>query len=328
MTEMTMVEALNDTLEREMARDDTVLVLGEDVGVDGGVFRVTDGLRDEFGKTRVLDTPLAESGIVGFSIGMALAGLRPVCELQFSGFSYFGFHQIESHAARFRWRTGGALQVPMVIRMPYGAGVRALEHHSESREVYYAHTPGLKTVIPSSPRTAKGLLSAAIRDPDPVIFMEPKHSYRSVREDVPEDEDPLPIGKARVVKEGKDLTLIGYGAMVPRMEACAATLADDDGVDAAVIDLLSLSPLDEETITNSVRQTGRALIVHEAPCSYGPAAEIATRLMEQCFYHLEAPIGRVTGHDIITPYFAREHYHMPSEARILAGAREVLDAKA
>lgn len=328
MSQMTMVEALNQTLEREMARDDSVLVLGEDVGVDGGVFRVTDGLRDQFGEDRVLDTPLAESGIVGFSVGMAIAGMRPVCELQFSGFSYFGFHQIEAHAARFRWRTGGGLTVPLVIRMPYGAGVRALEHHCESREVYYAHTPGLKTVIPSSPRTAKGLLSAAIRDPDPVIFLEPKHSYRSMREEVPDDDEPLAIGEARIVREGTDLTLIGYGAMVPRITACAETLAEEDDTEVEVIDLLSLSPLDDETIATSVKKTGRALIVHEAPGSYGPAAEVTSRLVEECFYHLEAPVGRVTGYDIVTPYFARERYQMPDEARILNSARETLRAKA
>lgn len=328
MAEMTMVEALNHTLEQEMARDDDVYVLGEDVGVDGGVFRVTDGLGDEFGDKRVIDTPLAEAGIVGVSIGMALAGLRPVCELQFSGFSYFAFHQIESHAARMRWRSGGGLTVPLVIRMPYGAGVRALEHHSESREVYYAHTPGLKTVVPSSPRTAKGLLSGAIRDPDPVILMEPKQVYRSAREEVPEAEEPIPIGQARIVRTGTDLTLIGYGAMVPRMAACASTLAAEDGAEAEVIDLLSLSPLDEAALVSSVKKTGRALIVHEAPGSYGPAGEITARLVEQCFYHLEAPVARVTGYDIITPYFAREGYQVPDEARILASAREVLRASA
>ncbi|MGE0622851.1 MAG: alpha-ketoacid dehydrogenase subunit beta [Pseudomonadales bacterium] len=328
MAEMTMVEALNHTLEREMARDDDVLLLGEDVGIDGGVFRVTDGLREEFGAGRVLDTPLAEAGIVGASVGMALAGLRPVCELQFSGFSYFAFHQIESHAARMRWRSGGGLTVPMVVRMPYGAGVRALEHHSESREVYFAHTPGLKTVIPSSPRTAKSLLSAAIRDPDPVIFMEPKQIYRSLRQDVPDEDDVHRIGQARVVRPGSDLTVIGYGAMVSRLEACASTLAEDDGVEVELIDLLSLSPLDEETLVTSVKKTGRALIVHEAPGSYGPAGEITTRLVERCFYHLQAPVGRVTGYDIMTPYFARESYQVPDEARILASAREVLDAQA
>ena len=230
MAKMTMVQALNLALRQEMEKDDRVIVLGEDVGVDGGVFRVTDGLIDRFGGERVLDTPLAENGIVGMSIGMAVYGLKPVCEIQFSGFSYQNFHQIENHAARLRWRSRGRYQVPMVLRTPYGGGVRALEHHSESREAYWAHTPGIKTVIPSGPRNARGLLVSAMRDPDPVIFYESKALYRSFREEVPEEEETVPIGKPRIVREGKDLTMIAYGAMMrPTLEA-AASLKEKDGV--------------------------------------------------------------------------------------------------
>jgi pyruvate dehydrogenase E1 component beta subunit len=220
MAKMTMVQAINMALRQEMEKDDRVLVLGEDVGVDGGVFRVTDGLIEEFGEERVIDTPLAESGIIGVSVGMALYGLRPVCEIQFSGFSYEGFHQLESHAARLRWRSGGRFHVPMVLRAPYGGGVRALEHHSESREAYYAHTPGLKTVIPSTPRNARALLVSAIRDPDPVVFYEPKAVYRAYREEVPEEEETIPIGQSEIIREGSDITLVAYGAMVhPTLEA-------------------------------------------------------------------------------------------------------------
>ncbi|MEM5773839.1 MAG: transketolase C-terminal domain-containing protein, partial [Anaerolineaceae bacterium] len=243
MAKMTMVEALNLALRQEMKNDETVVLLGEDIGLDGGVFRVTDGLIDIYGKERVMDTPLAEAGIVGFSVGMAINGLKPVAEMQFSGFSYLAMHQIESHMARYRWRTRGGKPIQMVLRMPYGAGIRALEHHSESREAYYAHTPGLKVVIPSSPRNARALLVSAIRDPDPVVFYEPKAVYRAFREEVPEQEETKEIGKAEVVREGKDITLISYGAMMrPTLEA-AEELKNTDGVEAEVIDLLTISPL-------------------------------------------------------------------------------------
>jgi pyruvate dehydrogenase E1 component beta subunit len=328
MSKLTMVQALNLALRQEMAKDDRVIVLGEDVGRDGGVFRVTEGLIDEFGEERVLDTPLAEAGIVGMSIGMAVNGLRPVCEIQFSGFTYQAFHQIESHAARMRWRTQGRLQVPMVLRAPYGGGVRALEHHSESREVYYAHTPGLKMVIPSGPRNARALLVSAIRDPDPVIFYEPKAVYRAYREEVPEEEETLPLGRSQVAREGGDITLIAYGAMVrPALEA-AQRLEEENGVQAEVIDLLTLAPLDDSLFTASARKTGRVLVVHEAPRSFGPGAEIVTRLVEQSFYHLEAPIRRVTGYDIVIPLFAREKSYLPHTQRILKAAREVLETVA
>lgn len=321
-----MIDAINLALSQEMEQDDSVIVLGEDVGVDEGVFRVTKGLLDRFGEQRVIDTPLAESGIVGFSIGMALYGLKPVCEMQFSGFSYLALHQLESHAARLRWRSRGRYTVPLVVRMPYGGGVRALEHHSESREAYFAHTPGLKMVIPSSPRSARALLVSAIRDPDPVVFFESKLLYRAFREDVPEADEPLAIGQSRIVREGDDLTLISYGAMLRRTLEAAEQLAEEDGVEAEVIDLLTISPLDEEPCVASARKTGRVVIVHEASRSFGPGAEIVARLVEKAFFYLEAPIQRVTGFDVIFPYFAREQAYLPDVARILHGARAALDA--
>jgi pyruvate dehydrogenase E1 component beta subunit len=303
MAKMTMVQALNLALRQEMEKDDSVIVLGEDVGLDGGVFRVTDGLIDQFGDQRVLDTPLAESAIAGVSIGMAAYGLKPVCEIQFSGFSYQSFHQIENHAARLRWRSRGRYHVPMVLRTPYGGGVRALEHHSESREAYWAHTPGLKMVIPSGPRNARALLVSAIRDPDPVIFYESKALYRAFREEVPEAEETL--------------------MMRPTLEA-AAELKSKDGIGAEVIDLLTISPLDEEILVRSAKKTGRAVVVHEAPRSFGPGAEVVSRLMEKAFYYLEAPIERVTGYDIVIPLFSREKAYLPGTERILNAARKVL----
>ena len=325
MAKMTMIQALNQALQQEMANDDSVIVLGEDVGVDGGVFRATDGLINQFGEERVLDTPLAESAIAGMSIGMALYGLKPVCEIQFSGFSYQTFHQIENHAARYRWRTQGRYHVPMVLRTPYGGGVRALEHHSESREAYWAHTPGLKMVIPSGPRNARALLVSAIRDPDPVIFYESKALYRSFREEVPAEEETFPIGKSAIVREGGDITLISYGAMMrPTLEA-ASTLKEKKGINAEVIDLLTVSPLDDELFVQSVLKTGRAVVIHEAPRSFGPGAEIITRLMEKAFYYLEAPIQRVTGYDVIIPMFSRENAYIPDTQRILRGVKKALD---
>jgi len=326
MAKMTMVQALNLALRQEMENDEGVIVLGEDVGLDGGVFRVTDGLIDQFGDQRVLDTPLAESAIAGVSIGMAVYGLKPVCEIQFSGFSYQNFHQIENHAARLRWRSRGRYHVPMVLRTPYGGGVRALEHHSESREAYWAHTPGLKMVIPSGPRNARALLVSAIRDPDPVIFYESKALYRAFREEVPEAEEALPIGEPQLVKEGQDLTLISYGAMMrPTLEA-ATELKTKDDIAAEVIDLLTISPLDEGILIQSAKKTGRVVVVHEAPRSFGPGAEVVSRLMEKAFYYLEAPIERVTGYDIIIPLFSREKAYLPGVERILRAARKVLAA--
>lgn len=324
MPKMTMVQALNMALRQEMEKDDRVIILGEDVGKDGGVFRVTDGLIDQFGEDRVMDTPLAESGIVGSSIGMALYGLRPVCEIQFSGFSYLNFHQIECHAARLRRRSQGRYSVPMVLRTPYGGGIRALEHHSESREAYWAHTPGVKVVIPSGPRNARALLISAIRDPDPVVFYEPKALYRAFREEVPEEEETIPIGKPQIAREGKDLSMISYGAMMrPTLEA-AEKLKEKDGVETEVIDLLTIAPLDDEPLAESVRKTGRALVIHEASRSFGPGAEVVSRLMEKSFFYLEAPIARVTGFDVVIPLFSREKLYLPDADRIVREARQVL----
>jgi len=324
MSKMTMVQAINLALRQEMASDDRVVLLGEDIGRDGGVFRVTEGLIDAFGPERVLDTPLAESAIAGMAVGMAVYGLRPVCEIQFSGFAYHCFHQLESHAARLRWRSQGRLSVPMVLRAPYGGGVRALEHHSESREAYWAHTPGLKMVIPSGPRTARALMVAAIRDPDPVVFYEAKGLYRAFREEVPDEEETMAIGRSQIIREGRDLTMIAYGAMVrPALEA-AEELRASDGVETEVIDLLTISPLDDTLMLQSVTRTGRAVVIHEAPRSFGPGAEIVARLMEGAFYYLEAPIARVTGFDLIIPYFSREKWFIPSVRRIVDAARQTL----
>jgi pyruvate dehydrogenase E1 component beta subunit len=324
MAKMTMVQALNLALMQEMAKDDSIVVLGEDVGRDGGVFRVTDGLLEAYGENRSLDTPLGEAGIVGMAIGMAVYGLKPVAEIQFSGFIYQAFHHIEQHASRMRWRSQGRFHVPMVIRAPYAAGVRALEHHSESPEVYFAHTPGLKMVIPSGPRNARALLVAAIRDPDPVIFFEPKSLYRAFREEVPEAEEVMEIGKSVIAREGDDLTLVSWGAMMRPTLAAAERLEEEDGVHAEVIDLLTISPLDDTLFTTSVRKTGRMVVVHEAHRSFGPGAEIVSRINEKSFWYLEAPIKRVTGFDVVVPLFAREQVYLPDADRILRAARETL----
>jgi pyruvate dehydrogenase E1 component beta subunit len=321
---MTMVQAINLALMQEMERDDDVLVLGEDIGVDGGVFRVTDGLLAKFGDQRVIDTPLAEGAIVGMAIGMAIYGLKPVPEIQFSGFSFQAFHQIENHAARYRARTRGRYHIQMVVRMPYGGGVRALEHHSESEEAYYAHTPGLKIVIPSSPRSARALLISAIRDPDTVIFFEPKSLYHAIKEEVPVGEEMWPIGKARVVREGKDLTLIAYGAMLHRCLEVAERVHAEDGAEVEVIDLLSISPMDTETIAASARKTGRVVVAHEAQRSFGVGAEVMARVVETAFLQLQAPVRRVTAFDIVYPGFARERGWLPGPDRVLRAVRETL----
>jgi pyruvate dehydrogenase E1 component beta subunit len=324
MALLTMVKALNLALAEALREDENVVLLGEDIGLDGGVFRVTEGLLETFGPDRVIDTPVAESAIAGAAIGMALYGLRPVAEMQFSGFAYQAFHQIEGHVARYRNRTRGRYSVPLVIRMPYGAGIRAIEHHSESREAYYAHTPGLKVVIPSTPRTARALLRAAILDPDPVIFYEPKAMYRAMREEVPENPEMLPIGEARVVREGRDITLVAYGAMLrPALEA-AEDLADQERASAEVIDLLSIAPMDTATIVESVTKTGRLVVIHEGPRRCGVGAEVAARVAESAIEHLVAPIRRVTAYDVIFPYFARERAHLPNSDRIAGAARDVL----
>jgi pyruvate dehydrogenase E1 component beta subunit len=325
MPKLNMVQAINLGLAQEMAKDDRVVILGEDVGKDGGVFRVTDGLQEKFGESRVMDTPLAESGILGTSIGMAAAGLRPVCEMQFSGFSYLMMAQWEGHATRLRSRSQGQFSCPLVVRMPYGGGVRALEHHSESREALYAHPPGGKVVIPSTPRNARALMVAAIRDPDPVVFMEPKHSYRAFKEEVPEEEEVLPIGQAEILQEGTDLTLISFGAMMrPTLKAAAET-AEARGVSLEIIDLLTIAPLDGQTIGESVRKTGRCVVVQEAPKSFGVAAEIIARINDKVLLYLEAPVKRITGFDVVTPYFGREKAYIPTPERIRRGIEETLD---
>jgi pyruvate dehydrogenase E1 component beta subunit len=324
MAKLSMVKALNLALLQAMERDPDVLILGEDVGVDGGVFRVTDDLQRKFGSQRVIDSPLAEAAIIGTAVGMALYGLKPVCEIQFSGFAFQCFHQIENHAARYRSRTQGRFHCQMVIRMPYGGGVRALEHHTESEEQFYAHIPGLKMVVPSGPRVARALLAAAIDDPDPVVFFEAKALYHAEKEEVPDEPETLSIGRARVVREGRDVTLVSYGAMLPVAREAAEILTAEDGAEAEVIDLLTISPLDRETLVQSVAKTGRALVVHEAPRSFGPGAEIAASIMEGAFLRLEAPVRRVTAHDISFVGFARERAHLPNVTRVVAAARETL----
>jgi pyruvate dehydrogenase E1 component beta subunit len=324
MAKLNMVKALNQALFQEMERDGDVLVIGEDVGVDGGVFRVTDDLQRKFGSQRVIDSPLAEAAIIGTAVGMALYGLKPICEIQFSGFAFQCFHQIENHCARYRMRSQGRFHVPMVIRMPYGGGVRALEHHSESEEQFYAHIPGLKMVIPSGPRNARALLAAAIRDPDPVIFFEAKSLYHAAKEEVPDESEVMPIGRAQVAREGDALTLIAYGAMLRVALEAADVLRDEDGAAVEVIDLLTISPLDRETLVASVKKTGRAVVVHEAPRSFGPGAEIAASIMDGAFLSLEAPIRRVTALDVPFAGFAREKANVPDVPRVVAAARETL----
>ena len=324
MAKLNMVKALNLALREEMERDGDVLVIGEDVGVDGGVFRVTEDLHRIFGSPRVIDSPLAEAAIIGTSVGMALYGLTPICEIQFFGFAFQCFHQIENHAARYRSRSQGRFHCQMVIRMPYGGGVRALEHHTESEEQFYAHIPGLKMVVPSGPRNARALLASAIRDPDPVVFFESKALYHAAREDVPDEPEAMPIGRARVVAEGHDLTLIAYGAMLRVAREAAEVVTAEDGAAVELIDLLTIAPLDRETLTRSVEKTGRAVIVHEAPRSFGPGAEIAASIMEGAFLSLEAPIKRVTGYDVSFAGFAREKANVPDVARVVAAARETL----
>ena len=324
MAQLNMVAALNLALDDALRTDENVVLLGQDIGVDEGVFRVTANLLKKYGDRRVVDTPLAESGIVGGAIGMALYGLRPVAEMQFSGFAYQGFHQIEQHVSRFSTRTRGRLRLPIVVRMPYGGGIRAIEHHSESREAYYAHTPGVQMVIPSSPRNARALLLASIRHPDPVVFFEPKAVYRLFREEVPDEPETMPLGKARIVRPGRDITLISYGAMMrPTLEA-ADDLAQQEDVSAEVVDLLTVSPLDTATIAESAARTGRVVVIHEGPRTCGVGAEIVARIVENSLMHLEAPIRRVTGYDVQFPYFARERAFLPNADRIVHAAREVL----
>ncbi len=317
---LNLVEAINLGLKQEMIKDENVIILGEDVGIDGGVFRVTDNLLKKFGEKRVIDTPLSESGIVGMSIGMAIAGLKPVAEMQFEGFMLPAFDQLVNHATRIRNRSRGRFSCPLVIRSPIGGMVKALEHHSESPETYYVHTPGLKVVIPSTPYDAKGLIVSAIRDPNPVIFFEPKRIYRAIKQEVPEEEYLIPIGKANIRKEGDDLTLISWGAMVRECEKAIENIK----ADIELIDLRTLKPLDTETIINSVKKTGRCVIVQEAPKTLCLSSEIISIINDKALLSLEAPVERITGLDTIVPLAKLEKYYNPSVERIVYGINKVL----
>ncbi len=318
MAELTLVQAINLALAQEMESDDRVVILGEDVGKNGGVFRVTEGLQERFGEDRVVDTPLAESGIVATAIGLAMNGMRPVPEIQFEGFLGPAYDQIVHHAGRYRTRSRGAITAPMTIRVPVGGGIHAPELHSDSPEAIYAHHPGIKVVMPSSPYDAKGLLLSAIRDPDPVMFFEPKRIYRAFREEVPEDDYTVPIGKAKVIEEGEDVTVVSWGAPVIQ---CIKAM---DEVESSVelIDLRTIYPWDIETVVESVSKTGRCVVVHEAARTAGYGAEIATTIQERCFLHLEAPVQRVTGFDTVMPYYKLEMEYLPEAPRIV----EAIDA--
>ncbi|MCE1168005.1 MAG: alpha-ketoacid dehydrogenase subunit beta [Sphingobacteriia bacterium] len=321
MKVMTIVQAVTDALDIKLAEDPTIVTFGEDVGVEGGVFRVTEGLQKKHGEHRVFDSPLAESGIVGTAVGMAMAGLRPVVEMQFCGFVYPAFNQIISHAARIHNRSRGRYKTPMVIRFPYGGGINALEHHSESMEVLYAHIPGLKVVVPSTPYDAKGLLISAIESDDTIIFMEPKRIYRAIKQEVPEEKFTIPIGKAKVLSEGTDVTVVAYGAMIREAQKALA-LAKKDGISAELIDLRTIYPIDRETIAQSVKKTGRLVVVHEGPTTFGVAAEISAMVEEDVFQHLEAPVTRVTGFDTIVPLPRGEHHYIISPEKIYYGIQK------
>jgi pyruvate dehydrogenase E1 component beta subunit len=321
MSTKTMVEAVNDALATEMERDPNVMVLGEDVGRAGGVFRATAGLHDRFGADRCVDTPLAEAGILGTAVGLAMAGWRPVCEMQYESFSYPCLDQLICHVGRYHWRTNGAMEFPITIRMPTGGGVKAPELHEDSPETYYVHTPGVKVAIPSTPADAKGLLAAAIRSPDPVVVLEPKVLYRSPREEVPDGEYVVPLGKARIAREGSDLTLIAYGGMVQ----VALDAAEELDASAEVIDVRTLKPLDEETLLASVAKTGRAVIVQEAPRVAGFGAEIAAVLAEKAILDLRGPVLRVTGYDAPFPFWTLEDEYLPTPARVVEAVNRLLE---
>ena len=324
MSEITLVEAVNQALAYELEHDSNVTILGEDVGVNGGVFRATAGLQERFGRDRVRDTPLAETLIAGVAIGMAAQGMRPVAEIQFMGFIYPALDHLINHASRLRTRTRGRLSCPMVLRAPFGGGIHAPEHHSESTEALLAHIPGLRVVIPSSPSQAYGLLLAAIRDPDPVVFLEPKRIYRLTKEAVEDNGEALPLDTCYVTREGSDITLVTWGAMMHETLQAADALAHD-GIQAEVIDVATLKPIDMETILDSVQKTGRCVIVHEAARSVGVGAEIAAQLAEQGLLYLLAPVARVTGYDTVMPLPRLEHHYMPSTERILAAVHQTLE---
>jgi pyruvate dehydrogenase E1 component beta subunit len=319
MPTLNIIQAVNDALRLEMRRDPSVVVLGEDVARFGGVFRATTGLFEEFGPDRAIDTPLAESGIIGTAVGMALYGLRPVPEIQFADFIFPAMDQIVNEVAKYRYRSGGQYACPLVIRSPYGGGIRGGHYHSQSPEAHFIHTPGLKVVVPATPEDAKGLLLSAIRDPDPVLFFEPKRIYRAAKGEVPEGEYTVPLGEARVTRAGHQVTLVAWGSMWHEADQ-AAREAEAEGIDAEVLDLRTLQPLDVEAIVRSVTKTGRAVVVHEAPRTCGFGAEIAALVQERCFLHLEAPVARVTGYD--TPFpFTLENEYLPRAPRILQALR-------
>jgi pyruvate/2-oxoglutarate/acetoin dehydrogenase E1 component len=322
VAELTLVEAVNDALHTELERDADVLVMGEAVGRAGGVFRATAGLRERFGPDRCFDSPLAEAGLLGAAVGLCMAGWRPVCEMQYDAFSYPCLDQLITHVGRYRWRSGGRMEFPLTIRMPYGGGVRAPELHDDSPEAYYVHTPGIKVAVPATPADAKGLLAAAIRDPDPVVIFEPKLVYRTARGEVPEGEHVVPLGRARIAREGADVTLIAYGAMVPVCERAADELAGEASCE--VVDIRSLRPLDETAILASVAKTGRVAIVHEAPRTAGFGAELAAVIAEKAIFDLQAPVLRVTGFDVPYPYWTLEDDYVPTAARVVAAIRSLL----
>ncbi len=323
MPQLTLVQAINSALDQEMARDPRVVCLGEDVGLNGGVFRVTEGLQKKHGADRVIDTPLSESGIMGSSIGLAMGGMRPIPEIQFEGFMGPAYDQLVNHAARFRNRTRGRLTVPMTVRVPWGGGIHAPEFHSDSPEVIYIHNPGLKVLCPSTPYDAKGLLLSAIRDPDPVIFFEPKRVYRSFREEVPDEDYTIPIGKAKLVSEGTDITVITWGAMVFQcLEALDKHVPEDASVE--LIDLRTLHPMDTDAFIESVNKTGRAVVVQEAPKTCGLASEITTIIQEHCFLNLKAPVQRVCGFDVVMPYAKLELDYLPDAGRIAEAIMQTL----
>jgi pyruvate dehydrogenase E1 component beta subunit len=322
VAERSIVEAINDAFHVELERDESVMVMGEDVGRAGGVFRATAGLRDRFGPDRCVDTPLAEAGILGTAVGLCMAGWRPVCEMQYDAFSYPCLDQLINHVGRYRWRTRGKMEFPLVVRMPYGGGVRAPELHDDSPETYYVHTPGVKVAIPSTPADAKGILAAAIRDPDPVVVLEPKLHYRTVRGDVPEGEHVVPLGKARLVRAGDDLTLVAYGSMVPLCESVADAL---ENVSVEVLDIRTLKPLDEDALLASAAKTGRVILVQEAPRTCGFAAELAAILAEKAILDLRGPVLRVTGYDVPYPYWQIEDAYMPSVERVVDAAHRLLE---
>lgn len=324
MTDITLIEAVNQALAYEMERDDSIILLGEDIGTNGGVFRATVGLLEKFGSDRVLDTPLAESMIAGISVGIAAQGLKPIAEFQFEGFIYSGLDHILSHAARLRNRTRGRLHCPIVYRAPFGGGIHAPEHHSESMEALFSHIPGLRVVIPSSPARAYGLLLASIRDPDPVLFLEPKRLYRLVKQKVPNNGKALPLDQCFILREGSDITLITWGAMVKETMEAADKLAVQ-GIESEIIDVATIKPLDMDTILNSIEKTGRCVIVHEAPLTGGVGAEVAAGIAEHGLFSLLAPIKRVTGYDTIMPYFQLEKKYMPSTNRIVKAVQQLME---